>query len=123
MTTDPAALAARLRECARMLDYGAKDAANCRAAAGAIDSLTTQVAELTRERDHYKDRVMTIHLAMDTMQAERDRLKAALREILGHLEIAAVCPEAIGRPMVFKFDGPELNAIRTALQLEPTHGG
>ena len=46
-------------------------------------------------------------------------LEAALRQLVGYCEIAAVAPKAIGRPIVYAIDGPELNEARAALAKAP----
>lgn len=48
--------------------------------------------------------------------SDNDRLAAALRELIGYCEIAAVAPAAIGKTLVMALDGPELTAARAALQ-------
>lgn len=45
-----------------------------------------------------------------------ERLAEALRTLVGHAEIAAVAPEAIGRPIVMAIDAPELDEARDALR-------
>lgn len=46
---------------------------------------------------------------------ERNLLLNALRELLGHCEIAAVMPEAIGRAYVMGMDSEPLEKARAAI--------
>ena len=48
---------------------------------------------------------------------ERDKLRDALRTLIGYCEIAAVAPKAIGKTLVMALDGPELTEARAALNV------
>ena len=91
MTTDTKALRERLRQAAMSADSGY-----------AID------AELV---DDAAD-------AIDRLEAERDAALAALRELIGILEVASVMPDAINKHMLIAWDDPALQRARAIAQGE-----
>lgn len=93
-------------------------------------SLADDVARLNRWLDREHNRFPSSPLAAPTARVlsalttatdEAQRLRAALRELLGHYEIAAVMPEATGKAYVLSLFSPPLEAARLALApKEPT---
>lgn len=49
------------------------------------------------------------------LRAQLESMRAALGTLIGHVEIAAVMPEATGKTLVYALKGPELSAARAAL--------
>lgn len=85
-------------ESTHVVTYGATKA-DCEAAAKAQDFWAGRIREFSFKGT-----------------PETERLSEALRTLIGHCEVAAVAPQAIGKTLVMTLDGPELAAARAALQ-------
>lgn len=93
-------------------------------AAAALEAQAERIAELEAERIAILNGAGAIvgntaeaaGASIEAAEARAERYRAALAELVGLLEVAAVMPEAIDKRLFIAWDDPELNRARAALK-------